>query len=86
MLPRAAPERAPRDGLVVTFYNDGPPIPPDVLPRIFEPFFTTKAEDEGTGLGLAICRRIVREHGGEIDVETGPDGTTFRVLLPVTAP
>jgi signal transduction histidine kinase len=70
------------DSLVVTFYNDGPAIPAEVLPRIFEPLFTTKGADEGTGLGLAICRRIVREHGGEIDVETGPDGTTFRVLLP----
>src|SRR5690606_7844693 len=68
--------------VVLTFYNDGPPIPPEVLPRIFQPFFTTKAEDEGTGLGLAICQRIVREHGGEMDVESGSDGTTFRIFLP----
>jgi signal transduction histidine kinase len=83
---RAAPASADapgREWVVVTFFNDGPPIPPDVLPRIFEPFFTTKGEDEGTGLGLSICRRIVREHGGDIDAESGPDGTTFRVRLPV---
>jgi signal transduction histidine kinase len=83
---RAAPASADapgREWVVVTFFNDGPPIPADILPRIFEPFFTTKGEDEGTGLGLSICRRIVREHGGEIDAESGPDGTTFRVRLPV---
>jgi signal transduction histidine kinase len=68
--------------LAIRFFNDGPAIPRDVLPRIFDPLFTTKGEDEGTGLGLAICRRIVREHGGEIGVESGPKGTAFRVLLP----
>ena len=71
-----------RDWVQVSFYNDGPPIPPDVLPHIFDPFFTTKGSDEGTGLGLAICRRIIREHGGDIDVESGAEGTTFRIVLP----
>lgn len=66
----------------VSFYNDGPAIPSDVLPRIFDPFVTTKGRDEGTGLGLAICRRIVTEHGGDIDVESGEEGTTFRIFLP----
>ena len=69
--------------IAVSFYNDGPPIPADVLPRIFQPFFTTKGKEEGTGLGLPICQRVVREHGGEIDVESGQDGTTFRIYLPV---
>lgn len=78
--------RAPgREWVVVTFFNDGPTIPPETLPRIFEPFYTTKREGEGTGLGLSICRRIVREHGGDIDVESGPDGTTFRIRLPAAA-
>ncbi|MDB4947695.1 MAG: His Kinase (Phospho-acceptor) protein [Gemmatimonadetes bacterium] len=66
----------------VDFFNDGPSIPPEVLPRIFEPFFTTKPKDEGTGLGLAISRRIVREHGGEILAESRQGGTVFRVRLP----
>lgn len=70
------------DWLAINFYNDGPPIPPEALPHIFDPFFTTKGRDEGTGLGLVICQRIVREHGGEIEVESGIDGTTFRILLP----
>lgn len=69
--------------IALSFYNDGPPIPPDVLPRIFQPFFTTKGVEEGTGLGLSICQRIVREHGGDMEVESGSDGTTFRVFLPV---
>lgn len=65
------------------FYNDGPPIPESVLERIFEPFFTTKGQEEGTGLGLSICQRIVNEHGGEIEVESDADGTTFTIRLPV---
>lgn len=72
------------DWVVISFFNDGPPIPPEALPRIFDPLFTTKEADEGTGLGLAICQRIVREHGGEIEVETGMDGTTFTIFLPAT--
>jgi signal transduction histidine kinase len=82
LAPPASAREPGRDWVVITFFNDGPAIPPETLPRIFEPFFTTKGEDEGTGLGLSICRRIVREHGGDIDVESGPDGTTFRVRLP----
>ncbi|HYR09777.1 MAG TPA: response regulator [Longimicrobium sp.] len=75
----AEPERS----VIVEIWNDGPPIPPDVLPHIFDPLFTTKAGDEGTGLGLFICRRIVREHGGWMDVRSGDDGTAFTVRLPV---
>jgi two-component system NtrC family sensor kinase len=70
--------------LAIRFFNDGPPIPPAVRARIFDPFFTTKGE-EGTGLGLAICRRIVREHGGDIEVESTSEGTTFSLLLPGSA-
>jgi signal transduction histidine kinase len=79
--------RRPGDGqwIALSFFNDGPPIPADVLPRIFQPFFTTKGKEEGTGLGLAICQRVVREHGGDMDVESGKDGTTFHIYLPVEA-
>jgi signal transduction histidine kinase len=71
-----------REWIQISLYNDGPPIPADFLPHIFDPFFTTKGKEEGTGLGLAICRRIIREHGGDIDVESGDEGTTFRIILP----
>jgi two-component system NtrC family sensor kinase len=53
------------------------------LSRIFDPFFTTRDVGEGTGLGLSICYGIVRDHGGQITVESRPqEGTTFTVLLP----
>mgnify|MGYP006137131963 CR=1 FL=1 len=73
----------PQHAVSVEIWNDGPPIPPDVLPHIFDPLFTTKEGDEGTGLGLFICRRIVREHGGWMDVRSDADGTAFTVRLPV---
>jgi two-component system NtrC family sensor kinase len=70
----------------VSFTDDGPGIPADVLPRIFEPFYTTKPVGKGTGLGLSICQEIVRDHGGEIRVESHPRrGTTFVVEIPVIA-
>ncbi|HEX6912201.1 MAG TPA: response regulator [Longimicrobium sp.] len=81
---RAGHTAEPAPGVVVELWNDGPPIPPDVLPQIFDPLFTTKPGEEGTGLGLFICRRIVREHGGSLDVRSGPDGTAFTVRLPVS--
>jgi signal transduction histidine kinase len=67
---------------VVEFFNDGPPIPSEVLPHIFDPFFTNKGREEGTGLGLPITQRIAREHGGELEVESSEEGTTFSFLIP----
>jgi signal transduction histidine kinase len=73
--------RSPR-GVVVAITDDGPGIPQAIQGRIFDPFFTTKGVGEGTGLGLDIVRRLVKQHEGEIEVESRPGHTEFRVTLP----
>ena len=55
-------------------------IPPENLPRLFEPFFTTKAHAEGTGLGLAIVDRIIRQHGGRVEIVSTPGHGTVALL------
>ena len=63
--------------------DDGPGIPEAILARVFDPFFTTKPAGVGTGLGLAIVLSVVREHGGQIHVNSTPGGgATFTVELP----
>lgn|GEM_PF-813862 len=72
--------------VILSFEDNGPGIFPEVLPRIFEPFFTTKEVGVGTGLGLSISYGIVKEHGGEIRVDTEVGrGSCFSVLLPAIA-
>ena len=74
------------DRAVVEIADDGPGIPPEIRGRIFEPFFTTKGIGEGSGLGLDISYRIVvREHGGDLQVDSSPGETRFRVWLPLGA-
>ena len=68
----------------IEIIDNGTGIAPEVLDQIFMPFFTTKKVGEGTGLGLSIVQRIVREHGGDIKVQSKVGlGTKFTVLLPV---
>jgi len=70
------------DGVWVSVADTGGGIPEVQLNRIFEPFFTTKKK--GTGLGLMIVQRIVREHGGRIELESHQGkGTVFRIWLPL---
>jgi signal transduction histidine kinase len=67
--------------VAVAFKDTGSGIAPDDLGNIFEPYYTTKPE--GSGLGLMIVQRIVRDHGGEIEVDSAPRaGTTFTIFLP----
>jgi len=69
---------------VLQVEDDGPGIPPEVLPRIYDPFFTTKEAGKGIGLGLAVVYGIVEAHGGTLDVRSHlGEGTTFTVRLPM---
>lgn len=73
---------APHD-VVLDVTDDGPGISEEIRPRLFEPYATTRQPGEGMGLGLAIAKKILLDHGGDLDLrETSPSGTTFRLLLP----
>lgn len=66
----------------ISVEDNGVGIPPDVLPQLFDPFFSTK--EDGSGLGLALTQQIVRDHGGDVRVDsTVGRGTTFTVSVPV---
>ncbi len=66
----------------IRIIDNGPGIPPAVIKKVFDPFYTTK--EDGTGLGLSIVSRIIREHGGRVDLtSTEGRGTTFSIVLPM---
>lgn len=70
--------------VMVSISDNGEGIPPENLKKIFEPFFTTKDPGKGTGLGLSACYRIIKQHGGSIEVESSEQaGTTVKVSLPL---
>ena len=72
--------------LEILIRDSGKGISSHVGQNIFDPFFTTKDVGMGTGLGLSISYGIIKDHGGEIEVaETGPEGTTFRVSIPISS-
>jgi two-component system NtrC family sensor kinase len=69
--------------VTIRIADNGPGIAPHIQHRIFDPFFTTK--EDGTGLGLSLSYGIIKEHSGEITVDSIPDsGTTFTIVLPCT--
>ncbi|HIJ83112.1 MAG: signal transduction histidine kinase, nitrogen specific, NtrB [Magnetococcales bacterium] len=70
-----------RRQIVIEIQNNGPTIPDDMRKKIFLPFVTTKIK--GTGLGLTICQKIVHEHGGQMEVDSHPGRTIFRIFLPI---
>lgn len=74
------------DGKVqIRIWDNGTGIPAEIKQKIFHPFFTTKDTDKGTGLGLALSNDIVREHGGEVRVESEPNEFTEMIVdLPLS--
>jgi two-component system, NtrC family, sensor kinase len=83
---RVVPEGEPASPWIeVMVEDDGTGIPPGEAARVFDPFFTTRETKRGMGIGLKICRDIVREHGGQMRVESGSQaGTRVVILLPVS--
>jgi signal transduction histidine kinase len=74
----------PADVAQIIISDTGPGIPPAIRPHIFDPFFSGREAGRGLGMGLPKCWRIVREHGGRIDVDSpASGGATFRIALPL---
>lgn len=71
----------------ITISDNGPGIPQEDLLKVFEPFFTTKPTGKGTGLGLSISYDIIRQHGGELTVQSERGkGTCFIIRIPLSIP
>jgi PAS domain S-box-containing protein len=83
MVAAALETGSPASMIMITIADTGMGIAADHLERVFQPFFTARKK-AGLGLGLSICERIVKNHGGRIEVESQVNqGTMFRILLPI---
>lgn len=79
--------RREADFVTVSVEDNGPGIPPDVLPEIFEAFVTTRLDARGTGLGLTVAEGIAHQHGGSIVAANRPEGgACLEVRLPAAQP
>lgn len=73
----------PRGGVLFEVEDTGCGVPPEIAERIFDPYVTSRRGRGGSGLGLHICRRVVRDMGGRLGFDHGPDrGTRFWIVLP----
>jgi signal transduction histidine kinase len=77
---------SPDGGTVeIRITDTGPGIPEEIRKKIFEPFFTTKDAGKGTGLGMAVTYGIIKDHGGDIRIESElGNGATFIITLPAS--
>jgi signal transduction histidine kinase len=82
---RAISFRVARNGVaaIVEVGDDGPGVAPEVRRRIFEPYVTTRPIGQGMGLGLSISKKILLDHGGDLDLVDSGRGATFRLTLPL---
>jgi signal transduction histidine kinase len=69
------------DGVAIRVSDQGPGIPPSLLPHVFDPFASSKSIVAGLGLGLPIVREVASRHGGDVSIRTGDHGTTVTVTL-----
>ncbi|MTV27847.1 HAMP domain-containing histidine kinase [Nitriliruptoraceae bacterium ZYF776] len=69
--------------VVLVVSDDGPGIPASIRDEVFAPFVRAGDAPSSTGLGLAVVRAVVDAHGGRVELDTGPEGTTFTLHLPV---
>ena len=75
------------DRISIDIGDNGPGIAPEHLARVFEPFFTTKRPGESTGLGLSISYGLIRQHGGDLWVDSiAGEGATFHIEFPIVSP
>lgn len=71
------------EGVTLAVADDGPGVVPEVRRRLFEPYATTRRVGEGMGLGLAISKKILLDHGGDLELsESSERGATFRLTFP----
>jgi nitrogen fixation/metabolism regulation signal transduction histidine kinase len=74
-------------GIALDVADDGPGVAAELRPRLFEPYTTSRRIGEGMGLGLAISRKVLLDHGGDLELlHSSAAGTTFRLLFPAPVP
>ena len=69
------------ESLQLEVSDTGSGIPQELQSSVFKPYFSTKTR--GTGMGLALTEKLVSQHGGNVTFQTGSQGTTFRIVLPL---
>jgi nitrogen fixation/metabolism regulation signal transduction histidine kinase len=74
--------RRDRDNVLLDVIDDGPGVPTEVEGRLFEPYTTTRGIGEGMGLGLAISKKILLDHGGDLEHVRTARGAAFRLIFP----